>query len=127
MYFVLAHDEARRRAAQACMTAPAGFVVKIAPPTRSLESNAAMWASLADVSSQVVWHGRKLDAEDWKNVFTAGLRKLDVVPNIDGTGFVALGQSTSRMSKREMSDLLELIHAFGAEHGVEWSDIGVAA
>jgi hypothetical protein len=125
--FVLAHDEARRRAAQACMTAPAGHVVKIAPPTRSLEQNAALWASLADVAAQVVWHGRKLDAESWKHIFSSSLKKQDVVPNLDGTGFVVLGISTSKMSKREMSDLIELIHAFGAEHDVEWSDVGVAA
>jgi hypothetical protein len=44
------------------------------------------------------------------------------VPNLDGTGFVALGMSTSRMSVREMSDLIELVFAFGAERNVEWSD-----
>lgn len=54
---------------------------------------------------------------------TAGLRKMDVVPNIEGTGFVALGQSTSSMSKRELSDLLELIYSFGARHGVEFGDM----
>jgi hypothetical protein len=127
MYYVLAHDEARRRAAQACMTAPDGHVVKVAPPTRSLEQNAALWSSLADVAAQVVWHGRKLDAESWKHIFSSSLKKQDVVPNLDGTGFVVLGISTSKMSKREMSDLIELIRAFGAEHGVEWSDDGAAA
>lgn len=121
-FFRLVHQEARRRAAEAIANAPEGYVVRITEPTRTLEANAAMWASLSDVAAQVIWHGRTLSPEDWKNVFTAGLRKLDVVPNLDNTGFVALGQSTSRMSKREMSDLLELIAAFGAEHGVLWSD-----
>jgi hypothetical protein len=40
---------------------------------------------------------------------------MDVVPNLEGTGFVALGLSTSKMSKREFSDLLELVNAFAAE------------
>jgi hypothetical protein len=120
--FILAHQEARRRAVQAVHDAPDGMVIKITEPTRNLEQNAAMWASLSDVSDQVDWYGRKLSAEDWKNVFTASLRKLEVVPNLDGTGFVALGQSSSRMTKREFSDLLELINAFAAEHGVVWSD-----
>ena len=125
--FILAHAEARRRAVKAVQDAPDGMVIKITEPTRNLEQNAAMWASLADVSAQVDWYGRKLAKEDWKNVFSASLRKLEVVPNLDGTGFVALGQSTSRMTKREMSDMLELIAAFGAEHGVAWSDERVAA
>jgi hypothetical protein len=126
-YFRLVHPEARRRAADACQSAPDGFIVKITEPTRNLEQNAAMWAMLGDVSRQVDWYGRKLSPEDWKNVFSASLRKLEVVPNLDGTGFVALGQSTSKMTKGEFSDLLALIDAFAAEHGVEWSDERAAA
>lgn len=102
--------------------APDGYSVTIAPLTRSLEQNAKLWALLSDVSVQVEWYGRRLSAEDWKHVFSASLRKLSVVPNLDGTGFVALGLSTSRMGRAEMSDLIELIHAFGAERGVVWSD-----
>lgn len=126
-YFRLVHPEARRRAAEACLTAPDGHVVKISPPTRTIDANAAMWAMLADVSQQVDWYGRKLTPEDWKHVFSASLRKLEVVPNLDGTGFVALGQSTSKMTKAEFSDLLELIAAFGATHGVTWTDQQEAA
>lgn len=117
----LVHAEARRRAVEAVQRAPDGYVVRISPATRSLEQNAALWAMLGDVAAQVVWHGRKLDAESWKHIFTSSLKRQDVVPNLDGTGFVVLGQSTSKMTKAEMSDLLELIAAFGAESGVVWS------
>lgn len=120
--YILSHSEARRRAIQAIQEAPEGFAVTISEPTRSIEQNSRLWASLADVSTQVEWYGKKLSAEDWKHVFTASLRKLEVVPNLDGTGFVALGTSTSRMSKKELSDLLELITAFGAERGVVFGD-----
>lgn len=119
--FVLRHSEARRRAVEAVQRAPDGMVVRISPATRSLEQNAALWAMLGDVAAQVVWHGRKLDADSWKNIFSSSLKRQDVVPNLDGTGFVVLGQSTSKMTKAEMSDLLELISAFGAERGVVWS------
>ena len=119
--FILAHDTARHRAIEAVRNAPEGFVVRVSPATRSLEQNALLWSRLNDVSRQVEWHGRYLNAEDWKHVFTSALRRLDVVPNLDGTGFVALGLSTSRMTKRELSDLVELIQAFGAERGVHWT------
>ena len=122
-HFVLSHDTARRTAAACCMLPEyAGYHVRFTEPTRSLEANAKLWASLTDISEQVEWYGRKLSSEDWKNVFTASLRKLEVVPNIEGTGFVALGLSTSKMSKREMSDLIELITAFGVERGVKFND-----
>jgi hypothetical protein len=119
--FRLVNADVRRRAANAVMSAPEGHIVKITSPTRSLEANAALWAMLADISAQVVWHGRKLDSESWKHVFSSSLQKQDVVPNLDGTGFVVMGISTSKMTKREMSDLLELIQSFGAQHNIKWS------
>jgi hypothetical protein len=120
--FVLSHDVARQRAIEAVKQAPAGFSVSVSEPKRSLEQNAKLWACLSDISQQVSWYGKRLTPEDWKHVFSSSLRRLEVVPNLDGTGFVALGLSTSRMSRRELGDLLELIAAFGAEHNVEWSE-----
>lgn len=118
--FILAHDQARRNAVRFVAEAPAGYCVIVSEPTRNLEQNAAMWAMLTDVSEQVVWHGRRLSSESWKHIFTSSLKKQDVVPGLDG-GFVVLGQSTSSMTKREMSDLLELIQAFGAQHDVHFN------
>jgi len=117
--FRLVHAEARNRASQACQEAPDGYIVKIVEPTRTLDQNAALWPLLDEISAQVDWHGQKLSAEDWKHVFTSALRKLRVVPNLDGTGFVALGQSSKTMTKREFSELLELATAFAAERGVK--------
>ncbi len=88
--------------------------------TRSLQANACMWAHLADVSRQVDWYGQKLTAKEWKEVISAALRSQRVVPGING-GFVVLGIRTSRMSVQEMSDMIELILAFGSERGVRWS------
>jgi|SRR3989304_1223646 len=121
--FILAHDTARRTAAACCLLPEyAGYVVEIKPPTRSLEANAKLWAMLGQISAQIDWYGRKLDAESWKHIFSSSLRKMDVVPNLDGTGFVALGLSTSKMTKRELSDLLELIYSFGVDHNVKFRE-----
>ena len=98
------------------------LVVSIQEMTRTLEQNARMWATLTDISKQVVWHGLKLAPEEWKHVFTATLKGQKTVPNLDGTGFIILGQSTRAMSKKEFSNLLELAYAFGAEQGVKWSE-----
>jgi hypothetical protein len=96
------------------------MVVEIKPETRTLAQNARLWAMLTDVSKQVDWYGRKLSQEEWKHVFTASLAKQDVVPGIDG-GFVVLGKSTSKMTKPEMSELQQLIEAFGAQQGVRFT------
>jgi len=116
------HPARRMAAAYVLREAPEGYAVTIAEPTRSIEQNSRLWALLHDVSAQVDWYGKRLTPEDWKHVFTSSLRKLEVVPNLEGNGFVALGLSTSRMSKRELGDLMTLIEAFGADRGVTWSE-----
>ena len=93
------------------------LTLEIKKETRSLEQNSLMWAALTDISRQVEWYGEKLSPEDWKHVLSSSLRKQRAVPGIDG-GFVVLGLSTSKMSKEEMSELLELAMAFGAQKGV---------
>lgn len=95
--------------------------VTIQEDTRSLAQNRMLWACLRDVSEQVIWYGKKLDSESWKHVFSAALNRQETVPGIDG-GFVVLGKSTSKMRVGEMRDLITLIHAFGAENNVQFSD-----
>jgi hypothetical protein len=91
---------------------------------RTLPQNAKFWAALTDVARQVTWHGVKLSTDDWRLVFLDALKlEMRIVPNVDGTGFVQLGRSSSDLSVQEMSDLLEVIHAFGANHGVKFNDI----
>jgi hypothetical protein len=111
----------RKRVATWAQNVQPGSRVEFKAPRRSLEQNALLWARLTDIAHQVEWYGQKLTPEDWKDVFTAALRKARVVPGIDG-GFVPLGMRTSDMSKGEMADLLELIGAFGAERGVKFGD-----
>lgn len=125
-YFVLVHKNARAGAALAVMNAPAGYVVRISEPTRSLEQNALLWKLLDQVSRKVTWHGRKLDAESWKHIFSSSLKRQDVVPNLDGTGFVVLGQSTSKMTKAQFSELCELIMAFAVQQGIELDEMVAA-
>lgn len=120
-YFRLVNSSVRARAREAVALVPDGYVVTIQDSTRSLEQNSLLWSLLSDISKQVEWYGRHLSSEDWKNVFTASLRTIDVVPGLDGN-FVALGQSTSKMGKKMFSDLVELIYAFGAEHEVKWTE-----
>lgn len=124
--FFLRSEDIKKNAARFVWELPTDsekpLVVDIKPMTRSVEQNAKLWATLADVADQVEWYGRRLDAESWKHIFSAALKKQDVVPNLDGTGFVVLGLSTSKMSVAEMRDMLELINAFCAERGVKLND-----
>jgi hypothetical protein len=99
-----------------------GTRVEFKQAKRTIDQNSKLWACLSDVSQQVEWYGQKLNATDWKDMFTASLRKARVVPGIDPGSFVLLGLHTSTMDKEEMSNLIELIHAFGAERGVIFAE-----
>lgn len=124
--FVLAHATARAGAVEAVRSAPDGYVVDIGPAKRTLDQNSKLWPMLTDVARQVQWpvdgELQFLIEDDWKDIFTAALKKHQrVAKGIDG-GAVMLGGRTSKMKKPEFSDLIELIYAFGSEKGVQWSE-----
>lgn len=93
------------------------MVLEVKPQKRSSAQNRLLWARLGEIAKHVDWYGQHLTAEEWKHVFTAALKKERVVPGING-GFVVLGQSTSRMTRSEMTDLQTIIEAFASEKGV---------
>ena len=107
-----------------CELADSGEALEVTVRTksqRSSQANALMWVRLSELEEQTDWHGIRLTAEEWKDLLSAGLVVSKVVPNIDGTGFVIVGQRTSKMSVKQMNELIVLIEAFGAERGVRFS------
>ena len=100
------------------------LTLEIRPEKRSDAQNRRLWSMLHDISTQVDWYGQKLSDEEWKDVFSAALKKQKAVPGLDG-GFVICGQRTSKMTKAEMAELQTLMEAFAAERGVVlkvWGD-----
>ena len=99
------------------------LALEVRPETRSIEQNQIMWSCLTDLSNQVTWFGKKLKKEGWKEFITGHLDGQDLVPNMDGTGFISIqrGRSTSNMTIKEMIAVVELCHSFGADKGVQWS------
>lgn len=129
--FTLVNDRLRERAIECIREAKPGSRVEVKGPKRTNDQNAVMWCMLGDIAEQLKWHGRTLDTEAWKLVALDALRRhysderqlMDLVPNIDGTGFVNIGQThSSDLSGEEMHDLLTIISAFGDQQGVEWSE-----
>ncbi|MGV6475370.1 recombination protein NinB [Azotobacter vinelandii] len=107
----------------------AGMVWSLREEARSDAMNRRMWAMLRDISRQVDWYGQKLSDEDWKHIFSASVEKQRAVPGLDG-GFVVLGVSTRKKSKRWFSDMFEVMEAFAAERGVKFTTAdhwGIAA
>jgi hypothetical protein len=107
----------------------AGYVWSMKEEGRTDPQNRRMWAMLRDISRQVEWYGQKLKDEDWKHIFSASVQKQRAVPGLDG-GFVVLGVSTSKQSKKWFNDMFLVMEGFAAEKGVRFSTAdkwGIAA
>lgn len=110
----------RARACAWVNRAACGVTMDLREPKRTTAQNDLMWAMLTDIARQHKHHGMKLRAEDWKLLFMDALgQELRAVPNLEGSGFVNLGRSSSRLGVKEMSDLITLMEAFAAQHGIE--------
>lgn len=91
-------------------------------PDRNDEQNDKMWAMLTDIAKQVTWYGKTYNKDQWKDILTGSFKSCEFVPNTEGSGFVAIGLSTSKMGKKKFSEFIEFIRAFGDTQMVKWSN-----
>lgn len=104
--------------------AEVGTRIQFRGPTRTLPQNDRFWAMLTDIVKQgKEIDGKKFTTEEWKAIFMEALgHEQRFLPSLDGKRFVPLGQSSSSLTKEDMSDLIEFMFAWGAENDVRWSD-----
>lgn len=115
--------EDQQRAAKWCMSAPLGMRIEFKEVKRTLPQNDRMWAMLTDLSQQAMLGGKRFTPDQWKVIFLHALgQEIQLLPSLDGHGFVPWGQSSSDLTKDEMTGLIELMFKFGAENGVLFQD-----
>lgn len=89
--------------------------------SRSNESNAKQWAMLNDIANQAYLNNEKHDAESWKIILCSTYMRQKLIRGIDGE-FIALNFRTSKATKSQMCDIIEIYYAFGTNAGVRWSE-----
>lgn len=120
---ILQTDSDRHKVANWAHTAPAGTRVTFQRAKRSLPQNDRMWAMLTDVAEQTTHIGKRYTPDQWKVLFMHACgREVQFLPALDGSTFIPWGQSSSDLSKDEMSELIDFIAAWGAQHGVVFHD-----
>ena len=113
----------RSRAASWAMSAPYGTRIEYREAKRTNDQNDRMWAMLTDVATQATHKGNRYSPDQWKVIFMAACgREVQFIPSLDGQTFIPWGQSSSKLSKSEMSDLMEFIAAWGAENGIAFHE-----
>lgn len=113
----------RNKARRWIERAPEGTRIIFEEPQRTIDQNDLMWAMLTDINAQMLINGRRYTNTELKAAFMVQLgHEVEFVQSLDGVRFVPIGLSTSKLSKRQFSDLLETMFAFGAENGIVWND-----
>ena len=119
-HFLLTGKTSRQAACDVIWQAPAYATATVKPQKRSDDQNAKMWAMLSDIS-RAKPGGRAHIPEVWKELFCHACgHAVQFEIGLNGQPF-PVGFRTSRMSKAQMSDLIEFIYAWGTENGVTWS------
>lgn len=120
--FTLVNDRVRANAIEALRTAPDGYRVTVAPPNRSTDQNAKMWAMLNDVA-RAKPEGRNWLPETWKAAFMHSLgHQVMFAEGLDNSGPFPVGFRTSRLTVKQMIDLITVIQEYGDRHNVEWRE-----
>lgn len=119
---VILRGDSQRMLAKALIDkAPVDAVVTVKEATRNLDQNARLWAMLSDIS-RAKPEGRTMTAELWKCVFMAACgHEVQFLNGLDGLPFPA-GFRSSRLTVRQMADLITFVAAYGDQHGVKWSE-----
>ena len=101
--------------------APVDAVVNVKEATRNADQNARLWAMLSDVSRSKP-DGRMHTAEVWKTLFMQACgHEVQFLHGLDGNPFPS-GFRSSRLTVRQMADLITFVSAYGDQNGVRWSE-----
>lgn len=118
---ILRGDQQRALAKRLIDLAPADAVMQVAEPKRTLDQSAKMYAMLSDIARAKPM-GRRHTVDDWKALaMNACGWECQFQEGLDGRPF-PIGFRSSQMTKKQMSNLIEWLYAFGAEHRVRWSE-----
>ena len=115
---ILSSPARREWAKRLIDAAPEYATVTIRPQDRTTDQNALMWQLLSLISVAKP-DGRKHTPEVWKCLFMSACgHAVQFETGLDGTPF-PVGFRSSRLSKHQMSELIEFIYAYAAEKGVQ--------
>jgi hypothetical protein len=131
--WVLGSETHRQFIGSLIAASPAGWVVKLEPPSRTGAQNRFLHALLADIAEQLVWpqpprnDGELHDREWWKRRCTLQWlidtkERPEVITNLQGDDFAILLPHTSDLTTAQCASLSEWILGFGGMNGVVFRD-----
>lgn len=118
----------REKVARWAHGVPVGTRIEFKETKRSVPQNDRFYAMLTDIAAEMKKRGRDHDVSQWKTIFLAAFgHEVKFLPSLDQKTFIPLGHSSSDLSVKEMSDLMEWMTAWAAENNVPLRDSNDAA
>ena len=105
------------------------LILEIKDAGKSREQEEKYHAMLGEIAKQAQHLGSKWDSESWKRLLVdqfckdSGIKTGVVIPNLSGDGIIQLGFQTRKFTKEQATEFVEFLHAWGAEHGITYSQI----
>lgn len=96
--------------------------------SKSRDQEEKYHAMIGEIAKQAQHLGSKWDAESWKRLLLdefakeTGKARGRLIPSLSGDGVVEVGLLSRKFSARDGSEFIEWLHAWGAEHGVTFSE-----
>lgn len=125
--FILRNSKIVDNAVAAVRTAPAEYVVTVAPKTRSTDQNSKFHAICHDLAhSDLTFAGKARSLDEWKALLISGHAVAtrtagEVVPGLEGE-FVAIRESSAKMGVARAASLITYTLAFCDMNGVELTE-----
>ena len=115
---------------QSALAAGKHLTLEIKSVGKSRDQEEKYHAMIGEIAKQASHLGAKWDIEDWKRLLVDqfikdmnGLAASKIIPSLDGTGIVQLGFQTRKFTKEQASEFVEFLHAWGAQHGITYSEV----
>lgn len=113
----------REKVARWAHGVPVGTRIEFKETKRSVPQNDRFYAMLTDIAAEMKKRGRDHDVAQWKTIFLAAFgHEVKFLPSLDQKTFIPLGHSSSDLSVKEMSDLMEWMASWAAENNVPLRD-----
>lgn len=100
------------------------MTLEIKDASKSREQEEKYHAIIGDIAKQAQHMGAKWDSESWKRLLVWQFckeKQIDagkIVPSLDMTGVVQLGQQTRKFTKEQASEFVEFLQAWATDNGV---------
>lgn len=136
----LTGEIAKKAACREILAAPEGHVVTLSEPVKKREQEEKYHAMIGDIAKQCTFMNRKWSGEEWKRLLIDAYVRVardnakaegkpdpfsgqgEIVPALEGGGFVQLGIQSRRFKVKQAAEFIEYLLDYGENQLVVWSE-----